>query len=135
MDALDRHLSHESEILSSLDGDGYVRLNRSTADLSVAECEQMIELIFAFGSNHDVTFHEPEDGARPAQWSVDLCAQTSHYDERGYMTRDTRIYVRIRQEDKDLIEKAARSLGSRRALSLSRWLCRPRGKVKEGKRR
>ena len=65
MDALDRHLSHESEILSSLDGDGYVRLNRSTTDLSVAECEQMIELIFAFGANHGVIFHEPEDGPLP----------------------------------------------------------------------
>lgn len=67
MDALDRHLSHESEILSSLDGDGYVRLNRSTADLSIAECEQMIELIAYFGANHGVIFHEPEDGPRPAR--------------------------------------------------------------------
>jgi len=67
MDALDRHLSHESEILSSLDGDGYVRLNRSTTDLSIAECEQMIELISYFGANHGVVFHEPEDGPRPAR--------------------------------------------------------------------
>ena len=67
MDALDRHLSHESEILSSLDGDGYVRLNRSTTDLSIAECEQMIELISYFGANHGVVFHEPDDGPRPAR--------------------------------------------------------------------
>lgn len=67
MDALDRHLSHESEILSSLDGDGYVRLNRSTTDLSIAECEQMIELISYFGAEHGVVFHEPEDGPRPAR--------------------------------------------------------------------
>lgn len=69
------------------------------------------------------------------EWSVDLCAQTSHYDERGYMTRDTRIYVRIRQEDKDLIEKAARSLGLTSSAFVVSMALQAARKVKEGKRR
>lgn len=64
LDSLERALGHEPDIVPSLDGDGYVRLDGSSSKLSVEEMKQLIELIFAFGSNHGVTFHEPEDGAR-----------------------------------------------------------------------
>lgn len=51
------------------------------------------------------------------------------------MTRDTRIYVRIRQEDKDLIEKAARSLGLTSSAFVVSMALQAARKVKEGKRR
>ena len=67
LDSLERALGHEPNIVPSLDGDGYVRLDGSSSKLSVEEMTQLIELIFAFGSNHGVTFHEPDDGPRSAR--------------------------------------------------------------------
>ena len=67
LDSLERALGHEPDIVPSLDGDGYVRLDGSSSKLSVDEMTQLIELIFVFGSNHGVTFHEPEDGPRPTR--------------------------------------------------------------------
>lgn len=67
VDHLDRQLMHEAELVPSIDGDGYVRLNRSTTDLSIDEMSMLIELVHQFGANHGVIFHEPEDGPRPAR--------------------------------------------------------------------
>lgn len=67
LDALERALGHEPNIVPSLDGDGYVRLDGSSSKLSVDEMTMLIELIFKFGAEHGVIFHEPEDGPRPAR--------------------------------------------------------------------
>lgn len=67
LDSLERALGHEPDIVPSLYGDGYVRLDGSSSKLSVEEMTQLIELIFAFGSNHGVTFQEPDDGAHPTR--------------------------------------------------------------------
>ena len=65
LDALERALGQEPDLVPSLDGEGFVRLDRSSSKLSIEEMTQLIELIFAFGANHGVIFHEPEDGPRP----------------------------------------------------------------------
>lgn len=67
LDYLERELGHEPNIVPSLDGEGYVRLDGSSSKLSVEEMTMLIELIFKFGANHGVVFHEPEDGPRSAR--------------------------------------------------------------------
>jgi len=67
LDCLERELGHEPNIVPSLDGEGYVRLDGSSSKLSIEEMTMLIELIFKFGANHGVVFHEPEDGPRPAR--------------------------------------------------------------------
>lgn len=53
-------LKHELRIVPNLAGDGFVNLGRSSSDLSVGEMSDLLELIFAFGAQHGVTFHEPD---------------------------------------------------------------------------
>lgn len=65
LDYLERELGHEPNIVPSLDGQGYVRLDGSSSKLSIEEMTMLIELIFSFGALHGVIFHEPEDGPRP----------------------------------------------------------------------
>ncbi len=59
LDALKREL----RMVPNIDGTGFVNLGRSSSDLSKAEMADMIELISAFGANHGVVFHDPEQGA------------------------------------------------------------------------
>lgn len=60
LDALKREL----RMVPNLDGTGFVNLGRSSSDLTVEEMSDLIELIFAFGAQHSVVFHEP-DSSRP----------------------------------------------------------------------
>lgn len=55
LDALKREL----RMVPNLDGTGFVNLGRSSSDLSKGEMSELLELIAAFGTSHDVTFHEP----------------------------------------------------------------------------
>jgi hypothetical protein len=59
-------LKRETRIVPNLDGDGFVNLGTSSSDLSKHEMTDLIELIFAFGANHSVIFHEPEQKDRAA---------------------------------------------------------------------
>jgi hypothetical protein len=61
LDALKREL----RMVPNLDGTGFVNLGRSSSDLSKAEMSDLLELILAFGSQHDVTFHDHD--AAPLQ--------------------------------------------------------------------
>lgn len=54
MDALNR----EMRIVPAIDGRGFVNLGRSSSKLSVNEMRDLIELIYAFGAQHGVTFNE-----------------------------------------------------------------------------
>ena len=54
-------LKRESRFVPNIDGNGFVNLGRSSSDLSKEEMTDLIELIFAFGAQHSVTFHEPEN--------------------------------------------------------------------------
>jgi hypothetical protein len=51
-------LKREVRMVPNLDGNGFVSLGRSSSDLSKAEMTDLIELIHAFGANHDVVFHD-----------------------------------------------------------------------------
>lgn len=56
-------LKRECRMVPNLDGNGFVDLGRSSSDLSKSEMTDLIELIFAFGAQHGVTF---QDDARAA---------------------------------------------------------------------
>lgn len=49
-------LHRELRLVPNLDGNGFVALNNSSSDLSVSEMSDLIELILAWGSAHDVQF-------------------------------------------------------------------------------
>lgn len=51
-------LKRELRMVPNLDGNGFVSLGRSSSDLSKAEMTDLIDLIHAFGANHDVVFHD-----------------------------------------------------------------------------
>jgi hypothetical protein len=48
------------EVVPNLDGTGFVALGMSTSRMSVREMRDLIELMFAFGAEHDVEWSEPE---------------------------------------------------------------------------
>ena len=51
-------LKRENRMVPNLDGNGFVNLGRSSSDLSKEEMSQLLELIYAFGANHGVEFHD-----------------------------------------------------------------------------
>lgn len=53
-------LKRELRMVPNLDGNGFVNLGRSSSDLSKAEMTDLIDLIHAFGANHNVVFHDPQ---------------------------------------------------------------------------
>lgn len=53
-------LKREVRMVPNIDGNGVVNLGRSSSDLSKGEMSDLIELIFAFGAEHDVKFNEQE---------------------------------------------------------------------------
>ncbi len=46
------------EVVPNLDGTGFVALGMSTSKMTIREMSDMIELITAFGVEHQVIFHE-----------------------------------------------------------------------------
>lgn len=56
LDALKREL----RMVPNIDGNGFVNLGRSSSDLSKAEMSDLMELISAFGAQHDVAFADFE---------------------------------------------------------------------------
>lgn len=56
-------LKREVRMVPNIDGNGFVNLGRSSSDLSVEEMTDLMEIIAAFGANHGVMFHEPEERA------------------------------------------------------------------------
>jgi hypothetical protein len=54
LDALKREL----RLAPNIDGTGFVNLGRSSSDLSKEEMSELLELIIAFGANHNVIFHD-----------------------------------------------------------------------------
>lgn len=53
-------LKREVRMVPNIDGNGFVNLGRSSSDLSKEEMTGLIDLIHAFGANHDVVFHDRE---------------------------------------------------------------------------
>jgi hypothetical protein len=56
-------LGRETRFIPALDGHGFVPIGQSSSDLSVEEMTELIEFIFAWGAEHGVEFHEPENPA------------------------------------------------------------------------
>ena len=54
LDALKREL----RMVPNIDGSGFVNLGRSSSDLSKAEMTELIDLMMAFGAEHNVVFHD-----------------------------------------------------------------------------
>lgn len=54
LDALKREL----RMVPNIDGSGFVNLGRSSSDLSKSEMTDLIDLMHAFGAEHDVVFHD-----------------------------------------------------------------------------
>jgi hypothetical protein len=52
----------EIQFLPSLDNSTFIPWGQSSSDLSKAEMTELIEFIFAWGSENGVAFHEPEAG-------------------------------------------------------------------------
>lgn len=63
LDALKREL----RLVPNLEGNGFVNLGRSSSDLSKSEMGDLIELIYAFGAERGVIFHDPESVAMRAE--------------------------------------------------------------------
>jgi hypothetical protein len=59
LDALKREL----RMVPNIDGTGFVNLSRSSSDLSKGEMSDLLELIYAFGAQHGVVFHDQEAAA------------------------------------------------------------------------
>jgi hypothetical protein len=59
LDALKREL----RMVPNLDGTGFVNLGRSSSELSKGEMSDLIELIFKFGAEHGVKFHDDAEVA------------------------------------------------------------------------
>lgn len=51
-------LKRELRMVPNIDGNGFVNLGRSSSDLSKDEMTGLIDLMHAFGANHDVVFHD-----------------------------------------------------------------------------
>lgn len=52
-------LKRELRVVPNIDGTGFINLGRSSSDLSKDEFSNLIELIFAFGANHNVAWSDP----------------------------------------------------------------------------
>jgi len=56
-------LKREMEILSNLDGTGFVNIGRSSSDLTKQEMSDLIELMNEFGARHGVVFGDEAKAA------------------------------------------------------------------------
>ena len=56
-------LKRELRLVPNLDGTGFVNLGRSTSKLTKEECTDLIELVFAFGAKHGVSFQDDRKAA------------------------------------------------------------------------
>lgn len=56
-------LKRELRLVPNIDGTGFVNLGRSSSDLSKQEFTDLIELVFAFGAQHGVVFHDDKENA------------------------------------------------------------------------
>jgi len=56
-------LKREFRAVPNLDNTGFVRLGRSSSDLTKEEFSDLIELIYAFGAEHGVLWSDPKEVA------------------------------------------------------------------------
>ena len=56
-------LKREVRMVPNIDGNGFVSLGRSSSDLSKGEMSDLLELIYAFGAQRGVVFHDQKETA------------------------------------------------------------------------
>lgn len=56
-------LGREARFVPALDGDGFIPIGQSSSDLSIGEMSDMIELMFSWGAQNGVRFHDDKDAA------------------------------------------------------------------------
>jgi hypothetical protein len=61
-----RSAKHGLDVVPGING-GFVLLGMHTSQMTVPEVAELIELIAAFGAEHDVRFHEEQQGASGGQ--------------------------------------------------------------------
>jgi len=52
-------LGRETRFVPNLDGTGLIPIGHSSSDLSKAEMSDLLELIMAWGAEHNIVFHDP----------------------------------------------------------------------------
>ncbi len=57
----------EVQFIPSLDGKTFIPWGQSSSDLSREEMTDLIEFMFSWGAENDVTFHEPKPSHSPRQ--------------------------------------------------------------------
>lgn len=53
-------LGRETRFVPTLYGEGFIPIGQSSSDLSKSEMSDLIELMFSWGAENEVVFHEPE---------------------------------------------------------------------------
>lgn len=56
-------LGRETEFMPSLDNSTIIPVNASSSDLSIKEMSDMIDLMYAWGAEHGIQFHGPQQQA------------------------------------------------------------------------
>lgn len=56
-------LKREARLVPNMDNSGFVNLGQSSSDLSKEEMSELLELIMAFGAQHDVAFRDQMEPA------------------------------------------------------------------------
>lgn len=89
LDALHRARDEELRIVPNIDNTGFVNLSTSSSDLSKDEMSDLIEIIYAFGAKHGVTFSDPNSpvvgvsgGSLPSETKA-AAGPNSYARERG----------------------------------------------------
>lgn len=59
-------LKQEMRLVPNINGTGFINLGRSSSDLSKEEMSDLLELIYSFGANYGVKFHDDVPVAREA---------------------------------------------------------------------
>jgi hypothetical protein len=59
-DLFTAHLKRQV-MLPNIEGDGWIALGTRTSEMSVGEMNELIECIYAYGSEHEVKWSEPHD--------------------------------------------------------------------------
>lgn len=54
-------LKREQRMVPALDGAGFVNLGRSSSDLSKSEMSDLIDLMHAFGTEHNIVFADTQE--------------------------------------------------------------------------
>lgn len=68
-------LKQEMRLVPNINGTGFINLGRSSSDLSKAEMSDLLELIYAFGAQYGVKFHDkPIDSSQGGGGGQNLTA-------------------------------------------------------------